>query len=195
MTPLRVSVVIPVLDEEQSLHTTIDAVLAHSAADIHELLVVVCSRTSAAVRRLLDTIQSQHPGRVVVLEQRLPGLGGALRRGIDAASGTNVESISVNWLFTDVASLGIPTVEKVLLYHVVPGSTITYRTALKSNGAKLATALPGASIRVKVRYCVFVQLSDADPDDANPYVVRADLNKGNRQIAHGIDRVLRPVNL
>ena len=98
-------------------------------------------------------------------------------------------------VFTVVASLGIDTVEAVLLYHVVPGSTITYRTALKSNGAMLATALPGASITVKVRYCVFVQLSDADPDDANPYVVRADLNKGNRQIAHGIDRVLRPVNL
>ena len=46
-----------------------------------------------------------------------------------------------------------------------------------------------------MRFCVFVQLVDADPDDANPYVVRADLNKGNRQIAHGIDRVLRPVDL
>ena len=117
----------------------------------------------------------------------------AFRRLASDLTGKSYSSESA--VFTDVASLGIPTVEKVLLYHVVPGSTITYRTALKSNGAMLATALPGASITVKVRYCVFVQLSDADPDDANPYVVRADLNKGNRQIAHGIDRVLRPVNL
>ncbi len=98
-------------------------------------------------------------------------------------------------VFKAVASLGIPTVENVLLYHVVPGATVDYRAALKSNGAKLATALPGASIKVKVRYCFFVQLVDNDPDDANPYVVQANLNKGNRQIAHGINRVLRPVNL
>src|SRR6476469_858231 len=34
-----------------------------------------------------------------------------------------------------VASLGIPTVEKVLLYHVVPGKTIRYGAALRANGA------------------------------------------------------------
>ena len=46
----------------------------------------------------------------------------------------------------------------MLLYHVVPGATITYRQALKSNGAMLHTALTGATITVKVRCCVFVQL-------------------------------------
>ena len=52
----------------------------------------------------------------------------------------------------------------------------------------------GGTVRVKVRY-VFIKLVDADPDDANPYVIKADINKGNKQIAHAIDRVLRPVNL
>jgi hypothetical protein len=40
-----------------------------------------------------------------------------------------------------------------------------------------------------------VQLRDADRDDRNPYVVQPNLNKGNRQIAHGINRVLRPTDL
>jgi len=90
--------------------------------------------------------------------------------------------------------LGVDTIENVLLYHVVPGATITYKQALAANGARLTTALPGATVKVKVvRHRV--TLVDADPDDANPVVVRKNLNKGNLQIAHGISQVLRPVNL
>lgn len=99
-------------------------------------------------------------------------------------------------VFTALAgALGVETIESVLLYHVVPGATVTYRQALRSNGARLTTALEGSTVKVKVVYRVFVQLVDADKDDRNPYVVQPNLNKGNRQIAHGIDRVLRPVNL
>jgi hypothetical protein len=53
----------------------------------------------------------------------------------------------------------------------------------------------GGTVTVRVRSGLPVKLVDADTDDSNPYVVREDINKGNRQIAHGIDRVLRPVNL
>jgi uncharacterized surface protein with fasciclin (FAS1) repeats len=100
--------------------------------------------------------------------------------------------------FTAVAGLGIDTVETVLLYHVVPGATITSRMAARSNGASLTTAL-GSPIKVRVynRWIPIIKLVDQDPDDANPFVnPRAtDINKGNVQIAHGITRVLRPVNL
>jgi uncharacterized surface protein with fasciclin (FAS1) repeats len=96
-------------------------------------------------------------------------------------------------VFKAVASLGIPTVEKVLLYHVVPGSTITAKQALHSNGARVKTA-EGGKIKVRVvRGTVFLQ--DKDSNARNPRVVAADINKGNRQIAHAIDRVLRPVDL
>ncbi len=97
-------------------------------------------------------------------------------------------------VFAAVASLGVPTIETVLLYHVVPGATIDYRTALRSDGAALKTA-QGGKITVDVRRWHRVYLVDADRDDRNPRVVQRDINKGNRQIAHGIDRVLRPVNL
>ncbi len=97
------------------------------------------------------------------------------------------------------AAVGIDAIESVLLYHVVPGATIDSRTALKSNGAKLSTALPGASITVKViskRYKL-VALRDNDTNDFDPLLnTRAlDINKGNRQIAHGIILVLRPLDL
>jgi uncharacterized surface protein with fasciclin (FAS1) repeats len=101
--------------------------------------------------------------------------------------------------FASIAGLGIPTVETVLLYHVVPGATIDARTALKSDGARLTTA-QGGKITVDVTrrwWCGprTISLIDADRNDRNPRVVKADVNKGNKQIAHVIDRVLRPVDL
>ena len=91
----------------------------------------------------------------------------------------------------------INTIEAVLLYHVVPGSTITYRQALKADGAKLDTALSGARIRVHVTAGHLVRLQDNDPDAANATVLleARNINKGNKQIAHGVSEVLRPVNL
>ena len=96
--------------------------------------------------------------------------------------------------FTTVAGLGIDTVEAVLLYHVVPGATITRKAALRSDNARLTTAA-GATIQVDVRRWHRVHLIDADTNDRNPRVVKFDINKGNKQIAHAIDRVLRPVDL
>jgi len=83
----------------------------------------------------------------------------------------------------------------VLLYHVVPGATISYRQALRSNGATLNTALSGATVTVKVSCRFIVSLRDNDRNDRNPVVVAPNLNRGNVQIAHGINRVLRPVDL
>jgi uncharacterized surface protein with fasciclin (FAS1) repeats len=98
--------------------------------------------------------------------------------------------------FKAVASLGIPTIESVLLYHVVVGPAIDSSAALKADGAKLTTAL-GTKLRVKVTKEPAIILGDKDPGARNARVVlgRVDINKGNAQIAHGIDRVLRPINL
>jgi uncharacterized surface protein with fasciclin (FAS1) repeats len=101
--------------------------------------------------------------------------------------------------FKAVAGLGIDTVEAVLLYHVVPGAVVTYYQAKNADGAKLTTAA-GGKIKVKVRSehgRKIVRLKDADKNDLNPRVLRGakNLNKGNKQIAHGINRVLRPINL
>ena len=99
-------------------------------------------------------------------------------------------------VFTDLATtLGVDTIESVLLYHVVPGATITYRQALCSDGAVLDTALAGSTITVKVGRHHRISLVDADGDDTNAVIVRPNINKGNVQIAHGINRVLRPVDL
>lgn len=94
-------------------------------------------------------------------------------------------------VFEAVAGLGIDTVETVLLYHVVAGSTITSKQALKANGVKLAMA-SGGSVTVKVTG-KRITLLDVNTSLKDPMVIAVDVNKGNLQIAHAIDRVLIPV--
>lgn len=91
---------------------------------------------------------------------------------------------------------GIDTIEDVLLYHVVPGAKVTYKMAKQADGAKLETAL-GKKLTVKVNHEGRVVLRDADRNDKNAKVIPAlrNLNRGNKQLAHGIDQVLRPINL
>jgi hypothetical protein len=98
-------------------------------------------------------------------------------------------------VFAAVATLGIPTIEKVLLYHVVPGATIPATQALKANGATLKTAL-GATIHVAVYRGPVISLWDKAHHLRNPRVIlsQTNINVGNKQIAHGIDRVLLPLN-
>jgi uncharacterized surface protein with fasciclin (FAS1) repeats len=96
--------------------------------------------------------------------------------------------------FKAVAGLGVDTVEQVLLYHVVPGAPILSQDALKANGAKLKSADMNKTIKVKVTKAPAIILRDKAPKLANPRVILTlvDINKGNKQVAHGIDGVLLP---
>lgn len=97
-----------------------------------------------------------------------------------------------------VALAGVDTIETVLLYHVVAGKTLTSGKVLKADGAKLTTAQGGTvKVAIKKKPMLSITLKDADKNDKDPKVVlkALDLNKGNKQVAHGIDRVLRPIDL
>jgi len=61
-------------------------------------------------------------------------------------------------------------------------------------GAELTAALTGATVELGVRRRVQVPLVDADRDARDPLVVAPDPDAGNAPLAHGIDRVLRPVD-
>jgi len=89
-----------------------------------------------------------------------------------------------------VKTLGVDGLESVLLYHVVAGVKINAAAAADSDGAQLETAL-GQNIRVNVTHDgIFIK--DKATDVANPKVIIVDINKGNKQIGHGINRVLLP---
>jgi hypothetical protein len=97
-----------------------------------------------------------------------------------------------------VGAVGVDAIEQVLLYHVVPGDAITKKAAVQANGAVLTTAQGATfSVRVYNRYLPIIELRDQDKNDVNPFLnPRAlDINKGNKQVAHGIVFVLRPLDL
>jgi uncharacterized surface protein with fasciclin (FAS1) repeats len=85
---------------------------------------------------------------------------------------------------------GVDGIEQILLYHVVPGAKINAKAAAASDGAMLTMA-NDQTVKVNVtRDGIF--LKDKNNDVANPKVIVTDINKGNEQIAHAINRVLLP---
>lgn len=96
-----------------------------------------------------------------------------------------------------LATYDVDTIESVLLYHVVAGKTLTSAKVVAAAKKKQKiTMANGATIRVKLKKGKVV-LVDKDKNDRDARAIpkALDLNKGNRQVAHGIDRVLRPVDL
>jgi uncharacterized surface protein with fasciclin (FAS1) repeats len=101
-------------------------------------------------------------------------------------------------VFAAVASLGTDTVLRVLQYHILPGA-ISYWAALGADGEALATLLPDAAITVDVDgpwWWRYVRLGDLDADDRDAVVVHPSVGgEAANGYAHGIDRVLRPIDL
>ncbi len=119
----------------------------------------------------------------------------AFRKLVAEVAGTKPEDEAST--YEVLSTVGVDTIESILLYHVVPGAPITYSTAKKADGAKLETA-NGATLKVDYRpKSGLVYLVDKDRDAKNAFVLpkAKNVNKGNRQIAHGIPAVLRPIDL
>ncbi|MEQ4500423.1 fasciclin domain-containing protein [Nocardioides kribbensis] len=91
------------------------------------------------------------------------------------------------------AAVDVDTLEAVLLYHVVAGKTLVSEKVVASKGEPTTTAL-GATWTVRVKGGE-VRLEDQDTNARDPRVIALDVNRGNKQVAHAIDRVLRPIDL
>ena len=118
----------------------------------------------------------------------------AFRRLVRSLTGTTQPTEKATF-HTLAKAAGVDTIEAVLLYHVVPGKTLTSAKVVRADGARLKTA-QGGHVVVNVTK-KGVRLIDRDPSATNATAIPRllDINKGNRQVAHGIDRVLRPIDL
>ena len=86
-----VSIIIPVINETVSLNQTVEIILRDvPRAWIRELLIVVCQKTTPPAMAAIGELQRQLGDLVVVLHQKLPFLGGALRDAIDVARGSHL---------------------------------------------------------------------------------------------------------
>ncbi len=94
-------------------------------------------------------------------------------------------------------AVDVDTLETVLLYHVVAGKTLTSPKviAAASAGTKIETA-QGGEVKVVDRKGN-ITLVDQDPDlgDATVILNGIDINRGNKQVGHAIDRVLLPIDV
>jgi Fasciclin domain len=100
-------------------------------------------------------------------------------------------------VFDAVAALGTDTVATVLQYHILAGPPISYETAKRADGAVLTTLQDGTfEVDVQGRWWKQVPLVDNDADAPDPRVVQPEIGgQAANGFAHGIDRVLRPIDL
>lgn len=154
----------------------------------------------AAVLAVLEAKPRSPLGLITRGNQRLTVFlpsDGAFRRFVSDLTGATPRSEKAVFNRTAAIAGDIDTLETVLLYHVKAGRTLVSdhvvdraeadATTRMVNGERLGFTVTGGKIR----------LVDADPDnfDARVFAGRLDLNRGNKQVAHGISRVLRPLDL
>jgi len=85
------SIILPVINETISLQQSIEIILRDvKRGELKEFIIVVCQRTTAESMTVIQKIQQDFGQLVVVLEQKLPFLGGALRDGFDIARGSHI---------------------------------------------------------------------------------------------------------
>lgn len=93
----KVSILVPVYNEERTIRTTIDSIQKSDYPDI-ELIVINDGSTDRTEEKIRDFINS---GKIAYIKKRNGGKAGALNRGIAAAKGDVV-------IFTDADSFFLP---------------------------------------------------------------------------------------
>ena len=115
----------------------------------------------------------------------------AFARLVNALTDERPASERATWQAT--RTVGAEALEGILLYHVIPGATKPKAGVLKARGTRVDVA-NGDSVRINVRRG-HVFIGDRAPKAKNAEVVAFNINQGNKQIGHAVDRVLRPAPL
>ncbi len=114
------SVVLPVINETASLSATVDILVPDLGRALKELIIVCAPRTTAASREVIERIAGNPDVAVVVHEQQLPFLGGAIREAFALARGSHVVMMASD-LETDPAV--VKSMVAVSRQH--PGAIVT----------------------------------------------------------------------
>jgi hypothetical protein len=85
-----VTVILPAVTETDSIDETATILKESSDADIAQVLVVVCDRTTPETMARCEALRSWFGDRVQIHHQRLPYLGGALREAFDLTTASHV---------------------------------------------------------------------------------------------------------
>jgi glycosyltransferase involved in cell wall biosynthesis len=129
MEQFALSVILPVVDETESLRETVRLLLADNSADIAELLLIVCKLTTPESLKVCEEISELKPGLARIYWQKRPYLGGAVRDAFEWAGGTHILLMASD-LETD------PTTVKFLIAAAKDNYDIA--TASRWNGHRAA---------------------------------------------------------
>lgn len=80
-----VSILIPVIDESTSLLKTVEILMRDLSADIVEIIVLICKKTTPQAMAAVEQLKAQYGDLVIVHDQVLPFVGGAYREAFDMA--------------------------------------------------------------------------------------------------------------
>lgn len=83
------SVVLPTLNETTSLTHTVDCLVRDLRADLAEILIIVCERTTPETLACAQAAIERYPDLVSVHWQDLPFFGGAVRKAFDVSAGSH----------------------------------------------------------------------------------------------------------
>jgi hypothetical protein len=83
------SVVLPTLNETTSLTHTNECLVRDLRADIEQILVIVCERTTPETLATTEAAVAKYPDLVSVHWQDLPFFGGAVRKAFDVSTGSH----------------------------------------------------------------------------------------------------------
>ncbi len=88
---MRICVVLPTIDEEDLLAQTAQAVFKHlSAHDVRLIIAASARLTTQGTRQVIAALKARYPGRVDAFNQRLPGVGEALKEAFARTEGDAV---------------------------------------------------------------------------------------------------------
>ncbi|MBO5550963.1 MAG: glycosyltransferase family 2 protein [Lachnospiraceae bacterium] len=99
MSYKNVTILLPAMDETYSMRQTVETIL-HTCRrkDLCEMIFLLCDRTSKESRDTAEQLIADY-GKYIPMyihEQKLPGVGGAIREGIDLAKGSHVVMMSTD---------------------------------------------------------------------------------------------------
>lgn len=91
------TILLPAMDETYSLSETVGVIVQTcDLADIAEIILILCDRTTQECRKTAEHLVSQYADkmRIYIHEQRRPFVGGAIQDGIDLAVGSHLVIMS-----------------------------------------------------------------------------------------------------
>jgi len=106
-----------------------ETVASENEADVKEYLIVICNKTIPKSLETIKELQLKYGDKMVILEQKLPFLGGAIRDAFDACKGTHTIMMSSD-LETDPAMAK----ELIRLSKESPDKIITTTRWVKGGG-------------------------------------------------------------